>query len=203
MNIVIATRNKKKAEEIKKIIKEGVAETVSPINIFTLDDFPECPEVEEDGNTFEVNAVKKAMYVARCTGMIVIADDSGLEVDALGGAPGVLSSRYAGEPTDDKKNIEKLLKEIKGIPDKERGARFVCCIAHATPDGDVKTFFGYVEGVIGKEPRGKSGFGYDPIFYPEGHDRTFAEMSNDEKNAMSHRGRAIRKLQSYLKERVT
>ncbi len=201
MDIVLATRNKKKAEEIKKIIEEGTAGTVSNINIFTLDGFPECQEVKEDGGTFEINAVKKAVYISGCTGMITIADDSGLEVDALNGAPGVLSARYAGEPADDRANLEKLLKEIKDIPHDRKNARFVCCIAMAFPHGDVKTFFGYVEGRIGIKPRGENGFGYDPIFYPEGYDRTFAEMSDNEKNAISHRGRALRELQKYLLEK--
>jgi XTP/dITP diphosphohydrolase len=198
MDIVLATRNKKKADEIKKIIKEGFAGTVPLIKIFTLDDFPECPGIEEEGDTFKANAVKKAVYISRCTGMIAIADDSGLEVDALNGAPGVFSARYAGESADDRANVEKLLNEVKYIPYEKRGARFVCCIAVAFPNGDVKTFFGYVSGRIGTEPRGQKGFGYDPIFYPGGYDRTFAEMSEDEKNAISHRGKALRELRKYL-----
>ncbi len=194
MNIVLATRNKKKAEEMKKIIEQG---TRPSVNIFTLNDFPGCPDVEEDGRTFEENAVKKAVHTARCTGMTAIADDSGLEVDALNGAPGVFSARYAGEPSDDRANLEKLLKEMSHIPDEKRAARFVCCIALASRN-EVKTFFGYVEGRIGTKPRGKKGFGYDPVFYPEGYDRSFAEMSDDKKNAISHRYRALKKLQEYL-----
>jgi len=195
MDIVLATRNKKKAEEIKKIITNG---SVPVINIFTLDDFPKSPDVKEEGKTFEENAVKKAVFVSKCTGMIAVADDSGLEVDALNGAPGVLSARYAGESADDKANVEKLLNEMRDIPYEKRGARFVCCIAMAFPNGDVKTFFGSVEGRIGTETKGLKGFGYDPIFYPEGYSRTFAEMSEDEKNAISHRGKAIRELREYL-----
>jgi XTP/dITP diphosphohydrolase len=121
-------------------------------------------------------------------------------VDALDGAPGVYSARYAGEPADDKANNRKLLEELKDVPDEKRTARFVCCIALANGD-DIKTFTGHVEGKIGWENRGESGFGYDPVFYPEGHDRTFAEMSDDEKNSMSHRGRALGKLQEYIKEK--
>ena len=195
MNIVLATKNKKKAEEMKKILADAGVHIDS---ILTLQDFPECPEVEEDGSTFEANAAKKARFVSEHTRMIAVADDSGLEVDALKGAPGVFSARYAGEPADDKKNTEKLLKEMQNVPDEKRTARFVCCIALALPDKEVKTFFGTVEGTIGRELRGQNGFGYDPVFYPEGSARTFAEMSDKEKNAISHRGGAIRKLTEYL-----
>ncbi|MBI4848078.1 MAG: XTP/dITP diphosphatase [Nitrospirae bacterium] len=199
MDIVLATRNKKKIEEIKKILSEGIAgERI--VNVFTPDDFPRCLEVEEDGETFEANAVKKAVYISMCTGMTAIADDSGLEVDALNGAPGVFSARYAGEAANDIANCEKLLLEMKEVSQDKRGARFVCCIAMASRD-DVKTFFGYVEGKIGAEMRGKKGFGYDPLFFPEGFQRTFAEMSDDEKNALSHRGRALKELQKYIKEK--
>ncbi len=197
MKIVLATRNRKKAEEMQKIL--GDAGTVPIVSVLTLQDFPGCPDVVEDGDTFEANAVKKALHTAKHTGMIAVADDSGLEVDALNNAPGVFSARYAGEPSDDKKNLEKVLKEMNDVPDEKRGARFVCCIALALPDGPVKTFSGSVEGKIGRVPHGNNGFGYDPVFYPEGHSRTFAEISDNEKNAMSHRGRAIRKLQEYLK----
>ncbi|MDI6890090.1 MAG: XTP/dITP diphosphatase [Thermodesulfovibrionales bacterium] len=194
MEIVLATRNKKKIEEIKRIIGDIL------ISILTLNNFPGCLEVEEDRSTFEANAVKKAMAIAKCVGKPSLADDSGLEVYALNGAPGILSSRYAGEGADDRKNIEKLLYEMHSIDDEKRGARFVCCMALAFPDGSVKTFFGHVEGRIGKEPRGFNGFGYDPVFYPEGQSRTFAEMTDEEKDTLSHRGKALRELRSYLEE---
>ncbi|HCC68834.1 MAG TPA: non-canonical purine NTP pyrophosphatase [Nitrospiraceae bacterium] len=190
MDIVLATRNRKKIEEIKRIL-------CLPLRIFTLDNFPECPKVEETGDTFEANAVKKATTVSRCTGMPAIADDSGLEVYALNRAPGVLSARYAGEGADDRENIERLLYEMRSFDDK-RGARFVCCIALALPDSSTNIFYGYVEGRVGREPRGFNGFGYDPVFYPEGHNRTFAEMSDDEKDAISHRAMALRELHRYL-----
>lgn len=193
MDIVLATRNKKKIEEMKRIIAD------LSISIRTLDDFPGCPEVEEEGITFEENAVKKALTVAQYTGKPSIADDSGLEVYALNGAPGTLSARYAGEDANDRRNIEKLLFEMRSIADEKRGARFVCCIALAFPDGKVKTFTGYVEGRIGREPRGTYGFGYDPLFYPQGHKRTFAEMADNEKDALSHRGKALNELQKYLR----
>lgn len=194
MDIVLATRNKKKIEEMKRIIAN------LSISIRTLDDFPGCPEVEEEGITFEENAVKKALTVAQYTGKPSIADDSGLEVYALNGAPGTLSARYAGGDANDRRNIEKLLFEMRSIADEKRGARFVCCIALAFPDGKVKTFTGYVEGRIGREPRGAHGFGYDPLFYPQGHGRTFAEITDNEKDALSHRGKALNELQKYLRE---
>ncbi len=197
MDIVLAARNKKKIEELRIILKTTGIAGDNEINIRTPDDFPQCGEVEEDGITFEANAAKKARYIAECSGLIAIADDSGIEVDALDGAPGVYSARYAGEDANDRANLEKLLEELKEIPSDKRQGRFVCCIALAS-GGEVKTFMGYVEGMIGREPRGENGFGYDPVFYPEGHTRTFAEMSNDEKHSMSHRGRALGELQNYL-----
>jgi XTP/dITP diphosphohydrolase len=193
MDIVLATRNAKKVEEIKRITK-GM-----PINVLTIDDFPGCPEVDEDGITFEENAVKKALTVAHYTGKPSLADDSGLEVKALGGAPGTLSARYAGDDADDGKNVAKLLQEMLMVPEKERMARFVCCIVLAYPDSGIHVFWGYSEGRIGRKPEGENGFGYDPVFYPAGHIRTFAEMSDREKDALSHRGEAMKKFYNYLK----
>jgi XTP/dITP diphosphohydrolase len=195
MEIVLATRNKKKIDEIKRITA-GL-----PITILSLEDFPDCPEVVEDKDTFEGNAVKKAVEVCRCTGKPALADDSGLEVDALGGAPGVYSARYAGGMGggNDVRNYEKLLRELKNVPDEKRRARFVCCMALAFSDGSVKTFFGYARGSIVREPRGKTGFGYDPVFIPEGFERTFAEMSGDEKDRLSHRGKALAELSGFFR----
>jgi XTP/dITP diphosphohydrolase len=192
VELVLATRNRKKIEEITRITNS------LKVKVLTLDDFPGCPEVEEDGATFEENAVKKAVTIAHCTGRPALADDSGLEVSALHGAPGTLSARYAGEPADDKKNIEKLLRIMHPVD--ERHARFVCCIAFAVPDNKVQVFHGYVEGYIGKEPRGSHGFGYDPVFYPTGSDRTFAEMHDEEKDAMSHRGRALMAFKGFIQQ---
>lgn len=201
MDIVLASRNKKKIKELKKIIEGGItAQEDHTVNILTPDDFPQCEEVEEDGDTFEANAIKKAVYISKTTGLAAIADDSGIEVDALNGEPGVFSARYAGEDADDAANNKKLLENLKDIPDEKRTGRFACCIALAKGD-DVKTFMGHVEGKIGHENRGDNGFGYDPLFFPEGHDRTFAEMTDDEKHSMSHRGRALAKLQGYLKDK--
>ncbi len=194
MEIVLATRNKKKIEEIKRIIA-GL-----PITILSLDDYPDCPETVEDKDTFEGNAVKKAVEVCQCTGKPALADDSGLEVDALNGAPGVYSARYAGGTGNgnDVRNYEKLLSELKNVPAEKRGAQFVCCMALAFPDGTVKTFFGYAKGRIGMEPKGKTGFGYDPVFIPGNYENTFAEMSGEEKDKLSHRGKALEKLTDFL-----
>lgn len=193
MEIVLATRNKKKVEEMRRILR---LEEITPL---TLDSFPFCPEVEEDADSFEGNARKKALAIAQCTGKTVVADDSGLEVYALGGAPGVLSARYAGEGASDEANMEKLLCALEAVPEEERGARFVCCIVLAFPGGETVSFSGTVEGTIGREGRGRKGFGYDPLFYPEGHSRTFAEMEPGEKDALSHRKRALEKLAEYLR----
>jgi XTP/dITP diphosphohydrolase len=194
MEIVLATRNKKKIEEIRRITAD------LPITVLSLDNFPDCPETVEDKDTFEGNAIKKAMEIFQCTGKAALADDSGLEVDALGGAPGVYSARYAGEDGEgnDVRNYQKLLAELKDVPEEKRDARFVCCMAFVLPDGSVKTFLGYAKGRIGWEPRGPGGFGYDPVFVPEGHKKTFSEMSGDEKDRLSHRGKALEKLAEYL-----
>ena len=194
MDIALATRNSKKAEELTRLFS-GLG-----VRFLTLDKFPDCPEIVEDGKTFRANALKKAVAVARFTGCLAVADDSGLEVDALGGAPGVFSARYAGIDADDKKNLRKLLKELNKFPGKSRGARFVCCIALALPDGHYKTFTGEAKGTIGRRPKGENGFGYDPVFYPEGRSMTFAEMSAVEKDSLSHRGKAMKKLYAYLKK---
>ncbi len=195
MDIVLATRNKNKIEEIRRITA-GL-----PINILSLDDYPHCPEVAEDQATFDGNAKKKAIEVSLCTGKPALADDSGLEVDALGGAPGVYSARYAPDATsgNDPKNYEKLLRDLSAVPKENRMARFVCCIVLALPDGSTRTFFGYAEGRISVAARGERGFGYDPVFLPDGHDRTFAEMTPSEKDMLSHRGKALEKLCDFLR----
>ncbi len=194
MEIVLATRNRRKAEELTRIL-EGFR-----VRFKTLDDYPSCPEVDEDQPTFEGNAIKKAKAVAQCTGTVALADDSGLEVFALDGAPGVFSARYAGERAGDRANVSKLLVDMKGVPMSQRSARFVCCLALAFPGGEVKVFRGTAEGSITTEPHGSFGFGYDPIFVPEGHDRTFAEMSASEKDALSHRNAALRQCREYLQQ---
>jgi len=192
VEVVIATRNPKKGEELRRMLHGA------PLSILTLERFPGCPDVAEEGESFEANALRKAVAVARFTGKAALADDSGLEVEALGGAPGVGSARYAGEGADDRRNLQKLLDALRDVPPERRGARYVCCLALAFPDGRTVTFSGTVEGRIGTEPRGARGFGYDPVFYPEGHARTFAEMGDDEKDAISHRGRALREVARFL-----
>jgi len=193
MEIVLATRNKKKVEEIRRILY-GLN-----ISLLTLDDFPYCPEVDENADTFEGNAIKKAVEIAQCTGKTAVSDDSGIEVYALDGAPGVKSARYAGDQSDDFANNEKLLNELAGITHEARGARFIYIIAIAFPDGKTQTFQGIVEGYVGKKPVGTMGFGYDPLFYPKGLDMTLGQMSPEEKDSLSHRSDALEKLKTYLK----
>ncbi len=198
MEIVLATRNKKKVEEIKRI-------TVGlPIIVLSLDNYPDCPETVEDRDTFEGNALKKAIEVCQCTGKPALADDSGLEVEALKGAPGVYSARFAGGTGigNDVKNYEKVLAELQNVPEEQRGARFVCCMALAFPDGKVKTFFGYAKGRINLGPKGITGFGYDPVFLPQGFEKTFAEMTGKEKDSLSHRGKALEKLAEFIHGRT-
>jgi XTP/dITP diphosphohydrolase len=194
MTIVLATTNKKKVEEMKRMFADY------DIHFVTLNSFPGCPEVAEDGKTFRANAMKKALVVSKFTGYPAVADDSGLEVTVLDGAPGVFSARYAGEKAKDSENVKKLLREMRSLTrSRDREARFVCCIAFAAPEGKHKIFTGYVKGVIGRKQKGHNGFGYDPVFYPEGNDKTFAEMTDQEKDRLSHRGRSMKKLYKYLK----
>ena len=185
MNLVLATRNQHKLQEIRDIFQLPGLEVVSAF------DFPDVPEVVEDGETFEANAIKKAVTLAKATGLWALADDSGLEVDALNGAPGVYSARYAGEPVSYPANNRKLLRELQNASN--RRARFRCVIALSSPKGGARTVDGRCEGVIAREEHGEKGFGYDPLFIPEGHEQTFAEMEAAAKNAISHRGRALAK----------
>ena len=187
--LVVATKNAGKAREFAHILADF------PYEVVSLSDYPDAPDVEETGNTFAENAVIKAVAYAKYTGELTIADDSGLEVDALGGAPGVYSSRFA--PTDAER-ISKLLEQMNGIPDKDRTARFRCAIAIAEPNGDVKTCEGKLEGLISHEPKGNQGFGYDPVFYVCELGKGMAELDLDEKNAISHRGRALQEAKKLL-----
>jgi len=192
VKLVIASRNHKKIEELKRIL-DGL-----DINILSVNDFPQLEEVIEDGLTFDENALKKARYVCKHTGLPALADDSGLEVEALGGKPGVKSARYAGDNASDENNIVKLLKELEGVSSDKRNARFVCCIALVLPDGEEQIFWGYVNGKIIESPRGDHGFGYDPVFIPDGFQKTFAEMNSHDKDQISHRRKALDKLKEFL-----
>lgn len=183
MKILIASRNAHKIQEIREIFHLPGVEWVSTADI------PGLPDVEEDGDTFEANALKKAVELAQATGLWALADDSGLEVATLGNAPGVFSARYAGEPSNHANNNAKLLRELADKPD--RSARFRCVVALSDPSGRVETVSGSCPGRIIEALRGAKGFGYDPLFVPEGHAQTFAEMGSELKNRLSHRGRAL------------
>ena len=192
--LVIATHNKGKAVEIKTLLGD-ISWT-----LLSLDQFENVGEAVEDADTYYSNAAAKASYYAQTTGEWVLADDSGLEVQALGGAPGVLSARYAGPNASDSERRLKLLSELLGVDD--RRARFVCSAAIANSSGQiVKTAEGICEGVISQNPRGDSGFGYDPIFIPSGFDLTFGELSDQIKNQISHRAKAIRALRDFFERK--
>lgn len=192
MKIFLATGNKHKIDEIKAIFKN-----VKDIEILSIKDGIEIPEVVEDGDTFEANSAKKALEIAKFTGMITIADDSGLCVDALNGEPGVYSARYSGEGATDASNNAKLIKNLQGI--ENRKAHFVSVITLGKPDGRVYSFRGEVEGEIIDTPRGDTGFGYDPHFYVAEYGKTLAEMP-EMKNVISHRANALKKLEVELEE---
>lgn len=168
------------------------------VNLITLDDIAPMPDITEDGVTFAENAIKKASITASLSGFITLADDSGLAVDVLNGQPGIYSARFAGSDGDDEANNRKLLEMMAAVPELDRTARFICVIAIATPDGKVETVEGVCEGKIIDVPKGQSGFGYDPLFIPNGYDKTFAELNDGEKNKISHRGRALRKAKPML-----
>lgn len=181
--IVLATRNKGKVEELREMLKDF------PIDLRSLNDFGPIPEAVEDGATFDENAYKKALFTAKILGLPAMADDSGLVVEALDGAPGVYSARYAGEKATDADNVKKLLAELTGQAN--RRAAFECVISIAVPTGPALTYDGRCEGEILEAPRGVSGFGYDPVFFSPELGKTFAEAGMAEKNKLSHRGRAI------------
>ncbi|NWF53721.1 MAG: XTP/dITP diphosphatase [Syntrophaceae bacterium] len=192
MEVVIATRNPGKLREIDALLAP------LGLRILSLANFPEIPEIIEDGRTFEENAAKKAVAVAAHTGRIAIADDSGLTVDALQGRPGVFSARYAGEGATDAERYRKLLEEMSGILKEKRGAAFVCAIAVSSPEGKTETVVGLCRGEISLAPRGNHGFGYDPVFYLPDLGKTMAELEPEIKNRISHRARALEKLKQVL-----
>ena len=190
--IFIATNNKGKAKDFEALFHP------LGIEVKTLADLPEAIDVEETGVTFEENAILKAEEVAKRFNTFVIADDSGLEIDALNGEPGVYSARYAGEAKDDEANIDKVLTQLENVPTQERTARFRCVLAVAAPGIETVTIDGSCEGLITTERIGTEGFGYDPIFYVPKYERTMAQMTAEEKGKISHRGQAIKKLRPQL-----
>ncbi|MCX5786465.1 MAG: XTP/dITP diphosphatase [Elusimicrobia bacterium] len=195
MKIVLATRNPNKSGEILQIFGK------SDFEFKTLADFAGAPEVDEDGSTLEENALKKARSAAGFTGLPALADDTGLEVDALGGAPGVFSARYAGPGCSYEENNKKLLEALSGLPAAKRSARFRCVVALVYPDGKSLMAQGQLEGFITRRARGKDGFGYDPVFEVNALGKTLAELAPEEKNSISHRAAALRAMINLLKNR--
>ena len=197
--LVLATRNVHKVAELRRILAEGGLEGIELVGV---EAFPSVEDVVETGVTFAENALLKAVAVARATGVAAVADDSGLCVDVLGGAPGVFSARWAGRHGDDLANLRLLLGQLGDVPDVHRGAHFACAAVLALPDGTQRVVEGRMTGVLVHEPRGTNGFGYDPIFVPDGDTRTSAELGAAEKDAISHRGRAFRALVPAVQELV-
>lgn len=196
--VVLASLNRAKAREIAQILKaEGLS-----IEVVPLADFPGASLPPETGATFIDNALLKARAAAQAAGLPAVADDSGLEVDALDGEPGVMSARYAGEGASDEDRYRKVLSLLRDVPDEKRTARFRCAAVYVEPGGEELLAGGAVEGRIARAPKGTGGFGYDPIFLPEGREVTMAELSPEEKHAISHRGRAFRALAALLRARM-
>jgi XTP/dITP diphosphohydrolase len=195
--LVVASFNRAKAAEVAEILAaEGLAFALAP-----LSDFPDLRLPPETGDTFAANALAKARAAARGTGLPAVADDSGLEVEALNGQPGVMSARYAGEAASDEERFHKVLALMADVPEAQRTARFRCAAAFVDPSGPELLAEGTVEGRIARAPAGSGGFGYDPIFVPEGRDVTMAQLTPEEKHAISHRGRAFRALARLMRER--
>lgn len=193
MKIILATKNKGKVADFEKLTENMNIEVIS-----FLDEEINFPDVVEDGETFEENSVKKALEIAKYTGMITVSDDSGLCVEALDGAPGIYSARYSGENATDSKNIDKLLEEMKNIPQGERQAKFVSVVSIAKPDGTVQSFRGEVKGEIIFERKGTNGFGYNPVFFSYELEKTFGEATMEERVTVSHRARAFRELKEEV-----
>ncbi|SKA17883.1 XTP/dITP diphosphohydrolase [Trichlorobacter thiogenes] len=190
--LLVATRNRGKIKEIRALLDGLVEEVICGA------DLPDLLETVEDGATFSDNALKKAREACKATGLPTLADDSGLVVDGLDGRPGVFSARFAGPDADDGANNLKLLQEVAGVPQSERGAAFVCSMAYVSPAGVEQLFEGRVGGTIIDQPKGEHGFGYDPLFLVNGYQQTMAELPLDEKNRISHRGQALQAFKQYL-----
>lgn len=196
--IVLATRNAHKISELQAILDDLVGEL--ELEIVGVGEFPDVADVVETGVTFAENATLKAVAAAEATGLPALADDSGLAVDVLGGAPGVYSARWAGTHGQDRANLDLLLAQLSDVPDEHRAAAFVCAAVLALPDGTVVVREGRMPGSLAREPRGENGFGYDPILVVDGDVRTAAELSTEDKNAISHRGKAFRALAADLRD---
>jgi XTP/dITP diphosphohydrolase len=194
--LLLATRNVKKLIELRRILDDALGG--GAVDLVGLSDVPDYPEAPESGLTFEENALLKAREAVRHTGLASVADDSGITVDALNGMPGVFSARWSGKHGDDLANLELLLAQVGDVPDEHLGAAFVCAAAIVWPDGREHVVHGELRGRLTREPRGDGGFGYDPIFVPDGYERTSAELSAAEKDAISHRGKAFRALAATL-----
>jgi XTP/dITP diphosphohydrolase len=195
-SIVLATRNKHKLAELHRILDGAGLD----VELLGADAFPDLPDIPETESTFAANALLKAGEIARITGLPAVADDSGLCVDALNGMPGILSARWSGRHGDDVANLDLVLGQLSDTPDRRRGAAFHCAAAIALPDGTQRVVEGTIEGTIIREPRGSGGFGYDPIFVPIGRTATLAEIPAEEKDAISHRGRALEALAPLIAE---
>jgi XTP/dITP diphosphohydrolase len=194
VKLLLATRNRNKVVEIQQALQS------TDWQVVILSDIPNAPDVEEDGATFEENALKKARSAARVSKLWTLAEDSGLEIDALGGEPGVKSARYAGEGASDADRIRKVLDHLSLVPDERRTARFRCVMCVIDPAGKENCFEGRCEGRIAAHPRGSAGFGYDPVFVPDGYDQTFAELGLGVKSKISHRARAMQQVIAFLRQ---
>ena len=196
--VVLATKNRKKLDELHRILEaEGL-----DIELLGIDAFPDLPDIPETESSFAGNALLKAREIARITGLPAVADDSGLCVDALNGMPGIFSARWSGRHGDDEANLDLILGQMNDVPDRRRSAAFHCAAAVALPDGTERVVEARLEGVLLRERRGSNGFGYDPIFLPLGYHVTTAEMTSEEKDAISHRGQAMRSLAPVLRDLV-
>ncbi|MEU5644185.1 RdgB/HAM1 family non-canonical purine NTP pyrophosphatase [Streptomyces milbemycinicus] len=194
--LILATRNTYKIVELRSILSDAGLD----VELVGADAYPEVPDVKETGVTFAENAFLKAHALARATGHPAVADDSGLCVDVLGGAPGIFSARWSGRHGDDRANLELLLAQLADVPDEHRAAHFECAAALALPDGTERVVTGRLPGTLRREPVGGGGFGYDPILQPDGETRTCAELTPEEKNAISHRGKAFRALAPLVRD---
>jgi len=194
--IIFATKNKGKIKEINAILAD------MDVNVISMEDAGITIDVVEDGTTFEENSMKKAVQIMEVSGKITLADDSGLEIDYMDKAPGVYSARFMGEDATYAERFKAIFEKLEGVPEAQRTARFVSCIAAAFPDGRRMTSYDTVEGIIGYEVKGENGFGYDPIFFVPEKGRYMAELSQEEKNAISHRGKALGKMKELLKKEL-